>query len=430
MATPCRFPFQKVEFFKNLELDDTNEAAFMEMAEREKPTDLIVVSHGWNNDMKEAQELYDTLCQSLMAVLDRGSGGGLPDRKICLLGIFWPSKKFAEEDLIPGGAASTSAGGEELVRKTLENLKGCFDGANADDLLESAIELLSDLEDSSGARGEFKDILARLIKGIGNLDEEVKEEVPPALFELPGSTLIDLASRPVVGEPLPTVGGAAGLGLSGVFKGARQLLNLATYYQMKTRAGRIGEGPAHGLLKRIHARFPDLKLHLVGHSFGGRLVTAVAKGPGGESTLTVDSMTLLQAAFSHNGFAPQLPDNKVGYFRPVVSGHRVRGPALITHTKNDWAVGFAYPLASRVSRDDATAVFGFGEAGDRFGGIGRNGAQQTPEALPGNLLDTDGAYSFQPGKLHNLQSDPFISSHSDVSGEQVAHAIVTAIATT
>ena len=62
-------------------------------------------------------------------------------------------------------------------------------------------------------------------------------------------------------------------------------------------------------------------------------------------------MTLLQAAFSHNGFAVKFDHKHDGAFRTVLGEKRVAGPVLITHTKNDKAVGIAYPLASRIARD-------------------------------------------------------------------------------
>jgi hypothetical protein len=83
-------------------------------------------------------------------------------------------------------------------------------------------------------------------------------------------------------------------------------------------------------------------------------------------------MALLQTAFSHNGFSQK----RSGFFRSVVKNKRVAGPILITHTKNDKAVGLAYPAASRISRDNAS---GFGDADDEFGGLGNNGAQQMEE---------------------------------------------------
>jgi hypothetical protein len=91
----------------------------------------------------------------------------------------------------------------------------------------------------------------------------------------------------------------------------------------------------------------------------------------------------------------------------------------ITHTKNDRAVGVAYPLVSRISRDVASAL---GDENDPYGGMGRNGAQHTPEAVKGVLKDLGGVYAFQPGQVHNLRADAFISDHGDVTGPQVAYA--------
>ena len=73
-------------------------------------------------------------------------------------------------------------------------------------------------------------------------------------------------------------GGAAFLGdlLSGIKAGARRIANYATYYQMKTRAGLVGRQVLAPTLLRVRDKFPDLRIHLVGHSFGGRLVTAAA----------------------------------------------------------------------------------------------------------------------------------------------------------
>ena len=100
-------------------------------------------------------------------------------------------------------------------------------------------------------------------------------------------------------------GGAAGIAdfFGGIKAAARRVLNFATYYQMKERAGKVGAGGLNPLLRDLRAAAPELRIHLVGHSFGGRLVTAAALGRAGSEDVAPASMTLLQAAFSHNGFA-------------------------------------------------------------------------------------------------------------------------------
>ena len=128
---------------------------------------------------------------------------------------------------------------------------------------------------------------------------------------------------------------------------------------------------------------------------------------------------LLQAAYSHNGLSQKFDGTNDGAFRTVIADKRVSGPILITHTKNDTAVGIAYPLASRIANQKASAL---GDENDPYGGIGRNGAQHTPEANPGTLRDLGEDYQFQPGRVFNLRADDFIHEHSDVKGPQVAYA--------
>jgi|SRR4029077_11554149 hypothetical protein len=63
-------------------------------------------------------------------------------------------------------------------------------------------------------------------------------------------------------------------------------------------------------------------VHLIGHSFGGRVVTSAASG---STTDRVKTMSLLQTAFSHNGFSRSMN----GFFRDVVDKQRVKGPILV-----------------------------------------------------------------------------------------------------
>ena len=65
-----------------------------------------------------------------------------------------------------------------------------------------------------------------------------------------------------------------------------------------------------------------------------------------------------------------------GLFRAVPN--RINGPVVITHPKIDKAVGLAYAIASRLAEQVAIDT---GGPNDRYGGLGRNGALETPEAL-------------------------------------------------
>jgi hypothetical protein len=210
-----------------------------------------------------------------------------------------------------------------------------------------------------------------------------------------------------------------------VIGAARRIANFATYYQMKERAGRVGSNGLAAVLRTCRKKAPHVRLHLVGHSFGGRLVTAAADGlPANTPAVTV---TLLQAAFSHNALSGDFGKGKAGFYRKVLSDRRVSGPIVITHTKNDNAVGIAYPLASRIAQQVAAAL---GDENDPYGGMGRNGAQHTAEAAGHavTLGPVGEEYSFAPGSVYNLRADQFIGGHSDVRNGSVAYAVLSCTA--
>jgi len=68
-----------------------------------------------------------------------------------------------------------------------------------------------------------------------------------------------------------------------------------------------------------------------------------------------------------------------------------------------------------------------GDENDPYGGMGRNGAQQTPEAKFIELKGVAQTYPFGPGGIYNLKADRFVKGHSDVTGPQIAHALASAI---
>lgn len=226
-----------------------------------------------------------------------------------------------------------------------------------------------------------------------------------------------------------SAGGAAGLGdfFSGIKAAALRIVNYTTYYLMKERAGIVGRDGVSKAVAQIMTKSPKLRVHLIGHSFGGRVVTAAAQALGDNSETRPSSMNLLQAAFSHNGFAHEFDGTNDGFFRKVVTGKKVSGPIVITYTHNDSAVGVAYPIASRLAGQVASAL---GDKNDRYGGLGRNGALFTPEAKPGELWDVGKGYTFSAGNLFNLEASNFVKSHGDVTGKQVAAAVLAGVATT
>jgi hypothetical protein len=398
-------------------------------------TDLVVIAHGWNNDKADAASLYDRFVASAEQVAATGIVNGVQQRQVGVVRAYWPSKKFADSDLIPGGGAAsvseaTSASQAALVR-LLDELKrdpirlgGSEVDATTRVHLERAQSLVPALSSSADARREFVQSIRAVLNPGENHPEDGSAEFftsdPEELFKGLSGQVKFVRGSSAGGATSMTAGGAANFltdAAEGVTAAARRIANYATYYQMKTRAGTVGRTGVALMIARIRERRPELPIHLVGHSFGGRLVAATAATlEPGSSPVT---MLLLQAAFSHNGFARKFDGKNDGAFRTVIDERRVSGPIVITHTKNDSAVGVAYPLASRIANDTAAAL---GDENDPYGGMGRNGAQRTQEATSGVLCDLDGRYDFTADGVINLRADKFIMDHSDVTGHQVTYA--------
>jgi len=408
-------------------------------------TDMVVMSHGWNNDMDEARGLYRRFLAETRKLLAAGAPP-LGQRKMGVLAVLWPSKKFADDDLIPGQAASLNAAGmTKALGKQIDALKGGFDAPDADEKLAEARALLPKLADSPAAQREFADLIRGLLVAPLGKDEGANDQ----FSKLDGDQLLAKLKEPVIlprpagagsaggaqsvgaaGSAGAASGGAASIGsfFSGIASAANNLLNLTTYYQMKERAGVLGRGSVAALVREIASSPQAPKIHMWGHSFGCRLVTSVALGPEGQPAVSYASMTLMQAAFSHNGFSDGSNKHPKGFFRDVVGAPtRVSGPIVITHTGNDRAVGLAYPLASRLAGQDASAI---GSASDKFGGLGRNGAQGTPGTEAQNFGKVGTAYGFKSGKLYNLMADKVIFGHSDIVHPETAYAFLSAVAAT
>ncbi len=421
------FPYREVQLRKDGRIhDDAEVDNVIESIFGGGTTDLLVFAHGWKNDLNDARGIYRQLARRLREQIDGGFDIG--NRKLAILGWLWPAKKFTDPELIVGGGASAD---DDDMKELFADLEDFFDAADADAKLAQLHQLLNQ-EDPDFA--VVADLIGHLVEP-DDIGDDLALELSPEFFSDSAEEVLDTLSKPTLGDVLGNApgddevgGGQAGLFgdlLGGIRSGARKFLNATTYYQMKKRAGVVGSRGGLDILKRIRQIHPQLRLHLVGHSFGGRVVAAAATGPNGVSDLEIDSLSLLQAAFSHHGLG-RTKDGKEGFFRPVVAQQRVRGPILITHTKNDQAVQLPYAIASRLTGQDAAAV---GDAEDSYGAIGSNGAQGTPEVDVDNklLLDPGGIYAFAAHKPHNLLADAHIPSHNEVAQPAVANVILQAV---
>ena len=183
-AGPQNHPYQELEFAKDGSSVHPEQAdAVRRLADQ--VTDVVVVSHGWNNDMDEARVLYRNLFASVDAVHQaRATRWG--DRSIGVVGILWPSKRFADAELVPGGAAGIGDA-DPTLPGDLRAMAGAFDSPGARKVLDRAAALAGRLEGSPKAQREYADLLRSLV----SVDESEPADAPDELFALDGPDLMD-----------------------------------------------------------------------------------------------------------------------------------------------------------------------------------------------------------------------------------------------
>ena len=372
----------------------TNSAELDDLQSRaDTATDLIIFGHGFRNSVNDANQIYFTFLKNFRAHFPRPEFAGFGMRDFIAAGVYWPSKSLPENFGAAEGSvqsADETAPLKAALAGKLEDLKTVCPTHSGQ--LDRAIELLSNIEDDGAAQNQFTELVLSLTDG-SELDAT---EALPKIRSQEGTVILRKLSAPIVlTRPSDSIGdggvqslddigftsdegGAQSFGsmFGSILNGAEKLLNGTTWWVMKNRAGIVGSNGVAQAVRALKTAKPGLRIHLVGHSLGGRMMAACAKSLAQDPLIQPDSVTLLEAAFSHHGLSPNNGNGLAGFFRDVIAKQVVKGPFLATFSAQDEAVGGDYALASRVADDNTEAV---GDANDPFGGIGRNGAQKTTE---------------------------------------------------
>src|SRR4030095_7810235 len=168
-------------------------------------TDVIVATHGWNNSEEQAEQLYIPLFTNFAAV----ASDQLQNKKIAIVGVIWPSKRFTDvvdaavaEQARGGGAGfgSSSTAADETIRAKLDVIATMFD-KQAAKRITAAKNQIGKLESDLAARRKFVDDLRDLLD-----DSDAHEEDNSTLFfKLDGSVMLEKLKMPT-----PLVSSAGG----------------------------------------------------------------------------------------------------------------------------------------------------------------------------------------------------------------------------
>ena len=189
---------------------------------------------------------------------------------------------------------------------------------------------------------------------------------------------------------------------------------------MKARAGKVGTYGVGPLIAEFLKGDRTSRLHLVGHSFGARvLLSAVASQP---LERKAHSMLLLQPAVNRWCFAPDVAGTgKPGGYNIVLE--RVERPILATLSVHDRPLHEFFHLAVRGGSLGEINIAAIGDT-DRYGALGGYG----PNGLGALLMRSEPLR--EPGKEYDLSGTarvlavdgsgavartPTISGHGDIN---------------
>ncbi|MFI1367849.1 serine-threonine protein kinase [Streptomyces griseochromogenes] len=425
-------PYWELTFDADGDVDGSERDRLLAQVTDHGVRDLIVFAHGWNNDRSGATALYRHFFAPVPALA--------PKARIGYVGVIWPSMRFCDEPIpdFPRSVAATEAvAGPALDKDTRRALVAAFPGRAA--VLDQLAGMLDERPAGDAELAEFGR-LARLLtepsadgsQPVGASDTGEEGE-PAALGGDPVAICSEFA-RALAGLGSPgSADGTAAFALPNPWEGAKELLRQLTYYTMKRRAGTVGEHGLGPVLARLAGAAAGVRVHLAGHSFGGRLVSFALRGLPG-TVRTVKSVTLLQGAFSHYAFAARLPQDTRAAGALKDLQHRIDGPLVCCYSRFDSALGTVYPLASRMSDDDRSVDgFDLGRMlGARWGAMGHDGVQAVPgtvgldlAAALGGHLPATGCVNVDAAAVVRRGGPP-AGAHSDILHPELARVVLAA----
>jgi hypothetical protein len=362
-------------------------------ARAKPPTHIFIAAHGWLNTAQTAQASYDNMRDLLYQVAT--------DQKLypqgyepLRIGIYWPSMKLKKTQ-------------QELASGSEKGAAKALGGVSKDDAPAA----------DPGRSEKFRTDVNRLrelvqrnaAKGAATFKEDLEKANEIFRAHAPAGVIAPLDPADLPNLDVDTIERAA---------------QLYTYWQMKQRAGIEGDKGVNALVARLQNEFPKATVHLIGHSFGCKVVlSALAK----DLPRPVDTVVLLQGAISNQAFAEAVdgikPPTEGGY-RQVLP--RVSGPVVATFSGNDNPVGVEYPIASHLARqvgevDGKHALPG--TAKSAYAGLGGEGVAGVE---PVEMKDAGTNYGLTKG-LSSIDATEYVGGHSDIFNKQVAWLIWAAV---
>jgi hypothetical protein len=405
----------------------------LEAVRKDAVTEVFLMCHGWKGDLPAAKQQYDDWlgaalrCTADLEALRARPGGFRP----LVIGLHWPSLPFGDEEFESEGATYSPGAGprsdEELIeRYTVRLADSLSDRDTARAALATIFAATQRADEPPKLPDDVRDAYLALNRatglataGLGAAPGDDREEFDPERTYEEADELSAVSF------------GAHRWFHDKILDGVRQL----SFWRMKDRARQVGEAGIHDLVRSLQEARPEIRMHLMGHSFGCIVVSAAVAGRESGPPRPVQSLTLVQGALSLWSYCDDIPyvphgPSKAatpGYFRRVVE-KGVSGPIITTRSRFDTAVGNWYRKGARLAGQVAFGATDY----PPFGALGSFGARGTGlDLAPDRLLQPAGFdYEFGSGRIYNFDASAVIKTgdgasgaHNDISHEEVAHLV-------
>ena len=402
-------------------------------------TDVFWFSHGWNTIYARALAGYRNFADGFIAQRKEFDLPVPHPYRPILVGVVWPSTSL----VLPWEKGPVIAGDlpDPQAQRELEEMQDFV----LDSMDDSAAAAFTELVDGSTGLDEptarvAADLLLRAMDG--GSDDETGAKPPEVDALMAAWRAVEQAGQPFVpddpddfGDDSPMSAPIAGPAAAGLeVLDPRNLVRVGTLWKMKARAGLVGVNGVGPLLRQV-LQTSAARLHLIGHSFGARVLLAgmAADAP----VRPARSMLLLQPAVNRWCFAPVVDSTGVpGGYLPVLN--RVERPILATFSAKDVPLHELFHLAVRGGHVGEPNIAAVGDT-DLYGalggygpaGLGALGAVQSALPPGGQRYDLSGAsrvLAIDGGVL--LDGAPAIGGHGDISSPVTWWALHTLAAPT
>jgi hypothetical protein len=395
--------------------DSTNQAAVIDaLVNSATPvTDLWILAYGWNNDLVSGTQTYDTWVARMQEVHKEKFQN--PAYNPRFLGIYWPSKALigtimkqaasstttTSDDTTGGGAGEFEMGGDSLTQPA--------PGPGAVAYTEDRDRFISEYRpvmDPEGIYGDdydrdFSRLYTLMSQAQPPTDQQIRDFVKILKkYETPDPHSDPIERQNIGSVPVEVVVNqlkeSQRYESFSAHDALQKLFGAFSFWKMKGRAAIVGENGVYRFLVAVKQAFHQygqrVRIHLLGHSFGAKLVTAAvypaAQARDAERPF-VNTLVLLLGAFSQFSFSKNIPvvAGAAGHYAAILDRGVVANPVLAIYSRYDSANKFFYPLGMRFALPSQRFEMGnlddtaetYTPSKDPFGALGANGIQGLDE---------------------------------------------------